>query len=289
MNTTPDTATTTASDAAPSAMLASLSQLAAPRPAELMTPAAMYLESARLMPVTTVEEYGFAADELREIKSRQDRHEKLRTSITGPLNGVLKSINALFKPAAEALSEAELIIKAKMLAFDQAQQAAAAKARAEAEARAQAERERLAREAAAAEAAATAQLQALQQQAQQAQAAGDEAAAAAAQQQAAAVQAQAATNAAIATATATAIESAAAAVEIAPKAAVKGVTRRSKWVASVHDKAALLAHIAQNPSLLALVEINQSALNKLADAQREGFSLPGCSASQEFSLAAAKK
>lgn len=62
-------------------------------------------------------------------------------------------------------------------------------------------------------------------------------------------------------------------VEEAPKAA--GVSTRVKWRGQVTDKATFVAMLATRPDLLHLVEVDESALNKYADALRENAALPG--------------
>ena len=62
-------------------------------------------------------EYSLAGEELSSVKSKQKSLEERRTSITKPMNDALKAVNALFKPAAEALDQAESLIKRAMIDY----------------------------------------------------------------------------------------------------------------------------------------------------------------------------
>ena len=66
---------------------------------------------------------------------------------------------------------------------------------------------------------------------------------------------------------------------------VDGVQSRTTWRAEVVDFAALVKYVAQNPQYLTLLEPSLSALNAMARAQREGFSIPGCRAVREVTKA----
>lgn len=55
----------------------------------------------------------------------------------------------------------------------------------------------------------------------------------------------------------------------------KGVSVPKRPEAEVTDKTALVKHVAAHLELLNLVEVNQTALNQMARAQRELLSLPG--------------
>lgn len=114
------------------------------------------LNMARSITITNAQEYEMAAGELRRVKAVWDELETERTSLTGPLNEVLKKLNARFQPYLKALCGetgkkmecAESILKAKMAAFQAAEEARAREERRKAEEAAEAERQRLAREAA---------------------------------------------------------------------------------------------------------------------------------------------
>lgn len=86
----------------------------------------------------------YASDDLRKVKALQKEVEVKRTSITGPLNEAVKSVNELFRAPKEYLDKAEATLKRAMVAYTSEQERLAAEARAKAEAQARAERERLA-------------------------------------------------------------------------------------------------------------------------------------------------
>jgi len=68
----------------------------------------------------------------------------------------------------------------------------------------------------------------------------------------------------------------------APK--VEGVGVRKTWVASVDDKMDLIKFVAANPSFENLLDVNNSALQKLVKALMKSFKIGGCSAKQETSI-----
>jgi hypothetical protein len=70
----------------------------------------------------------------------------------------------------------------------------------------------------------------------------------------------------------------------APK--VAGIAPREVWRARVTDKAALVAAVAAGKAPLALLEINQTALDGMARALKSEFVLPGCEPVRETTIAA---
>jgi len=68
-----------------------------------------------------------AYEVLRKIKQRKTTIEDERKKITKPLNASLKQVNALFKNLSEPLSEADKIIRQKILAFRAKREEQAAK------------------------------------------------------------------------------------------------------------------------------------------------------------------
>jgi hypothetical protein len=126
-------------------ILTPLASIQAPDAAEMTTGANAALAMVQAWQITDETTYGLGAEELRAIKAKRKALEEKRTSMTVPLNGVLKSINALFKGPDTLLEQAESIIKGKMISYTdeierQQREAAqaAAKAAAEAEAAAMA-------------------------------------------------------------------------------------------------------------------------------------------------------
>jgi hypothetical protein len=130
------------------------------------------VEAGEALQVRTDEEAAAAAELLGRVKAMAKDADKARRFLVDPLTAHVRAINAMFKPNAESLAGVESAVKAKVLAFQRAQEEAraaerrrvaaenAARERAAEEERrrvaaaAQAEREAAAREAAAAQAAA---------------------------------------------------------------------------------------------------------------------------------------
>jgi len=69
------------------------------------------------------EDYSYAVDITQEVKSKIKEIEDQRKEWTGPLNKVIRSINAAFKPARTALEGIEKDIKGKLIAYDEAKEA----------------------------------------------------------------------------------------------------------------------------------------------------------------------
>ncbi len=219
------------------------------RPDEALFKQSTYLlDLAEDYEISTPELAVAAADDLKAVKALAKQLEQKRTAITGPINQALREVNALFKPAKEWLSQAEQLLKGKLLAYQNEQDRIARELQAEADALAKKEQEKLDRRAAKAEAKGKAEkAEALRRVAE--------------------------------TTTAPVIESA------APK--LSGIATRETWKAEVTDKALLLKHIVnERPDLLPLVEINQSALNAQARSLKNELDLPGVEVKKETSLAA---
>lgn len=244
------------------AILAPIAALQTPNSQDLSRRAQSALDMVQSMTIDNAESYGFAGEELQAIKKRGKALEEQRTAITGPLNAALKAVNALFKPAQELLDSAESVIKTKMIGFQRAEEARAAEARRIAEAEAAAERARMQ-----AEADAAAKLAAAAAAAGQAEAAAEAAAQAEAMQLAAQV--------------------VTAPVNIAPIVKAAGISKVSvAYKARVTDPMALICHIAQNPDLARLVDVNTSALNAMAKALEKNLNLPGVEVYTEDRIAA---
>ena len=233
--------------------LASLATLRLPAAGDVVAPAERALKMAESWAITDDDSYALAADELTAIKAKQKALEELRTGITGPMNQALKAVNAVFKGPAELLGRAEDLIKKQMISYQEKREA-----------------ERLAAEAAARRAA-------------------EEAAALAAAEVKALEHDGSATESAV-----QAIEAAEAsilAIAQAPVAPpplkVAGVSKvRVTLKAEVVDKAAFVAHIAQAPAYLDLVDVNAAKLNQLAKALGQNLNMPGVKLVEEKSIAA---
>ena len=206
------------------------------------------LEIARLREITTPEMAIAAGEDLKDIKRLAKQVNEKRLAITRPLNDALKEVNALFKPAKAFLSEAEALLKSKILEFQNEQERIARIAQAKADAEVRKEREKLERRAAKAEAK------------------GKEDKAEELREQAETQIAPIVTSA-------------------APKLA--GISRRETWKAEVTDKRLFLKYIVdEHIGLLGIVHISQSALNNLARLRKDDLNMPGIKAVKEASIAA---
>lgn len=219
-----------------------------------------------------------AADDLRAIKALQKNVEAQRTSITAPLNQVLRAVNDLFRPAGEYLAKAENTLKGAMLTYTTEQQRKAEEARRKAEAEAAAERARLAEEQRRQEAIARDAAQAAERaarEAAEAAARGDAEAAAAAQEQAR-VQAEAAqqanTEAQAAEVTAAVVSMP---VAVAAPAKVTGISTSKSVDFVVEDLHALVRHVAEHPELITLLMVDQVKLRAQVRATAMNTKLPG--------------
>lgn len=245
-------------------ILAPIAALQIPDSAALSARAQQMLAFVQTFQITTIEDYGLAADELRAVKGRAAKLEEQRTSITGPINAGLKAINNLFRTPADLLAQCERILKSKLIDFDREQERIAAELRRKAEEAAALERRRLEEEAAArqreadalAAAAAAAAAKGDQQAADLAQANADRANA---QSQEAAITAQL-------------VVAAPPAVEIAK---VKGISTSTKVDFEVVDLHSLIKHVAANPQLLALVRADEIKLRAYVKGLGTACELPG--------------
>jgi hypothetical protein len=212
--------------------------IARPEP-ELVDSADRYLASARASyaVIKTADEYEAACLDLQAIKGAQKALEAKRTSAVNPLNGVVKTINDWFRKPAQALADAETVIKTGMIGYQNEQERIRREQEAKAAEQLRKEREKL-------------------------QAQAEKAAASGKVEKAEALQAHAA-------ALPVSVEIASAAPKVA------GIAGRSTWQAVVKDKAAFLKYVAEHPEWLNLVEVNMVALNGLARSQKSALALPG--------------
>lgn len=187
-------------------------------------------------------------EDLKAVKRLAKEVNEKRLTITRPLNEALKEVNNLFRPAREWLKDAEQILKAKLLEFQNEQKRIAQELQAKADAEAEKERKKLERAAKLAETMRRpAKAEELREEAE--------------------------------TQIAPVVTSA------APK--IAGITTRETWKAEVIDKGALLKHIVEaRPDLLPLVKIDQSALNAQARSLKGDLDLPGVKVFKEASIAA---
>lgn len=207
--------------------------------------------------------------------------EKERKALVGPLNDVVKLINAGYKAPRDFIKPVMDSLGSKILAYHQEQQ----RIQARREAAERAERERIAREAAEAEAAAKAQADALIAEAQKAQDAGSQIVA-----QELVAQASQNLDAARQQAVA-AVEAARTAPVFAAAPAAKGV--RGTWAVELVSLDNLILHIADrikagDRSLVGLLHLDEVVARRLVSAQQEGFNVPGLRAEFKRSVQAKK-
>lgn len=241
--------------------------------------------------------YEEAAGTLATIKGSIKQIEEAKESLLKPVRAIDRAIRDLFDPALNARKEAESTIKRSMLTYTADQERQQQEDRRQAEDAARREREKLEAQAAAERAKAEAEAAEKRRQAEEAAAAHRAALAAGNAKEAA----KAAAAAARAREEADAKEAAglrqqaelneraqliSVQAETVDVAKVKGASVRKKWKAKVTDKAKLIAFIGANPQFLNLVEIDESALNKMAGAMEKNLeaTLPGVETYQESIL-----
>ena len=82
------------------------------------------LEAARSVEIASASDYAAAAETAAELRAMREAVEARRRSWVDPLNAVVRSINAAFKPAFDTLAGAERAIRDKIVAYSEAQAAA---------------------------------------------------------------------------------------------------------------------------------------------------------------------
>lgn len=256
------------------------------------------LEEAKHIVIDSNLMYEEAGGTLASIKGSIKQIETEKEKLLVPVRAIDKAIRELFDPALNARKAAEGVIKTAMLTYTSEQERQRAEAQRRAEEMVRKEREKIEAQAAAEKAKAEAQAAEKRRQAEEAEAEQRKAesegnAKAAAKAAAAAAKAREEAEAkdeSARRAEAESLEKAAlVSVQAAPVdvAKLKGASVRKKWKAKVTDKAKLVAFIGQNPQFLNLIEIDESALNKMAGAMEKNLdaTLPGVEAYQESQLA----
>lgn len=202
--------------------------------------------------VTTPEQAITAGEQLKEIKALAREVESKRKEMTVPINQGLRKINDFFRPAKKWLSEAEHLVKIKLLKYQQDQALIAQEAQRKADEEARKERVKLEKAAALA-----------------AQAGMDDRADELKEE----IEVQE-----IETREAPAVVSA------APK--LQGISTRRIWEAEVTDKLTFVKYVAENPSMLGYLKINESALHAQARTLKDEMNFPGVKAVEHKSIAA---
>lgn len=238
--------------------------------------------------------YEEAGGTLAVIKGSIKKIEDAKESLLKPVREVDRAIRALFDPALAVRKEAETTVKRAMLTYTAEQERQAQEARRQAEEVARRERERLEAQAAAERAKADQEAADKRRKAEEAdrqqqvaitagnakEAARAAAAAAKAREEADAKEAAGMRQQAELSERAQLVSVQAETVEVAK---FKGASVRKKWKAKVTDKVKLVAFIGQNPQFLNLLEVDESALNKMAGAMEKNLesTLPGIEVYQE--------
>jgi hypothetical protein len=220
----------------------------APDAVALTTRAQQALDFARDIVIDSDPMLQVAAGELQTIKSKAKTLEEQRVAITKPLLEAKRRVDDLFRKPLEYLAEAEGVLKSAINGYQR---------RIEDEKR---------RERAAAEEAARKEAKRLAELAAKQAAAGRE------------------EKAAETRARAEAVQMAPSPVVEAPK--VAGISTRKKYSVVVVDDEQARAFVQSNPAFRYLLVWDQAGLNKLAGAQREAFSIPGCKLVVEDVIAA---
>jgi hypothetical protein len=127
----------------------------APHEAEAVEEVNETVAAARMLEVGSPEQALAAVEFLAKIADAKKRNETARKFLVGPMNDHIKAINARFKRNAEPFDEADQLVRGRLLAYKQQEdarlaeeQAALDARRREQEAAAEAERRRQAQEAA---------------------------------------------------------------------------------------------------------------------------------------------
>lgn len=241
------------------------------------------LAVARATEIDSPELYELAAEDLKRVKARFKELETQRKAITKPLDEAKEKVMALFRAPLDQLSQAEATLKRNMLAFTTAEKKRADEEQARIAREAAAEQARIAAAARNKEREAAALLQAAQDaQAAQAAMGGQDPKSAAEDVETLAQAAQAASEA-------QALAQAASVMTVpvvAPaRSRVAGLSARVLWDAELTDIVALCRHIAENPEMCDLVQLNAQTARQMAGAMKQNLNIPGIKAVSRESLA----
>lgn len=235
---------------APTEMIPLEVKVTHPSAAVLSRGAAAALDLVQGFEVVDAPTFEIAADELKAIKSRASALDEQRKGITAPMDAAKKAVMDLFRGPLEILSEAERLLKSKMLAYQQAEQRkadeariAAERAAAEERARMHAEAEKLAAEGRAGEAAVKEQIAQM-------------------------------------------VMALPVAASDAP--AVKGISTTTTIDFEIVDLLALVQHVAQRPELIALVAADTTKVRAYVRGLGMQCNLPGVRVFSKQSLSARK-
>ncbi len=203
------------------------------------------LEIAQTIVVDNDSDYEFAAEQLTQVKAAYKRAEDTRKSITKPLDDAKKAVMELFRTPLANLGNAKSVVERSMNAYQDRVEAERRRIEAEARRAEEAERRRIEAEAAA--------------EAAKLEEAGDAEAAETVRE--------------VAREVANTVVAIAPRVE-APTAA--GISTRQNYKAEVEDLLAVIKAAAAGDKLaLAVLTVDQKALNAQAKALKTGLDIPG--------------
>lgn len=262
------------------------------------------LSIAQSFEIDSTEMAQAATSERNSMAKRIDQIKALRKEFIEPAQKIMDNANALFNPAIKSLEDGRKLLADGLLEWQRKEQARVdlENARIAAEARKlrqEAEQKAAAEHARAEEQAREARRQADEAEARrkQAEAEGNTRAAAAAAAEAAKASERAAAAQENGAAKAAQAHAVAVAVEAVPMATVGKLSgMRSKWVAKLNKneteesaKALIILAAADNPMLMGLLDVNMSALNKMAGALKTAMQVPGFTAVDEPIIAGSRK
>jgi hypothetical protein len=254
----------------------------APNYTELEQEAASAVVVANSFEVNSQSTYELAADEVRTAKTQIAALNEKRLSITRKFDALKQDVMNLFSPALKHWETVKLIYEPRMLAFVKEQDEIRRKEQARLEEMARAERARLAEEARVAEESAR---KIEEEAAKKAAKMTDQVKAQALIAQAAERAENARQDAEAAKLTASVVVAASSSVS-APVAT--GTSVRKTWKCRCDDKAKLILFVTTHPEYLGLLDVNESALNQIAKAQKNNMKIDGCVAYEDSSIASRK-
>lgn len=226
--------------------------------------------------------YEMAGHSLAELKKTRAFVEAKRDEQAAPYleikrraEGVRKAVFDFFDPIIANYKSAEVILTKACAGYIENQR----RQREEAEAAARAEQQRLEREAAERQRVAAAEAEALRHKAAEAAASGNN-------KEAAKLEAKADAKDEKAAEIAASVPMFNMPMPAAPEPAkIAGLSFRARWKGRCTDKMALIKFVAANNQYVNLLDVNESALNKIADSLREAMRVDGCEAFKDTSSA----
>jgi len=216
---------------------------------ELLVDAQSTYDLVKELKINSHAMYKLAAEQLQEVKGGIKDLTERRLDRTRKLDELKKLIMDDYRPALSKLEEAKTFLECGMLLYNREQESIRREEQARLESVARAERERLEKEAAK-----------LEKKGKNEEA------------EAARLTAQVITAAPVT-------------VE-APKST--GTSVRKTWKARVTDKAAFFKFIADHPEYIDLGDVNDSALNAIARAQKQNMKIAGAESYEESGITSRK-